>query len=245
MRWSHLPWLVLVVILVTMLLSWCNEGIVAKLLDTQLSASERVLVLQHFFQEAGFFAPVAYVMFVVTEVIVAPIPGLMLYAPGGLIFGPWLGGLLAIIGNTLGAGFSCTLVRIAGSGWLDKISTNASMEKLQEQLNRRGFWMILLLRLNPLTSTDLLSYAAGLTRIPTWHVMLATGLGMAPLCLAQSWLSDGIFNRWPGLIWPLLIAVILYLAVVAMAFTRLFSTRSEAAPLPAPEPKHDQSYQRQ
>jgi uncharacterized membrane protein YdjX (TVP38/TMEM64 family) len=224
MRKSHLPWLVLVAILLPMLDSWCNDGIVAKLLDAQLSASERVLVLQHFFQEAGFFAPLAYVMFVVAEVIIAPIPGLMLYAPGGLIFGPWLGGFLAIIGNTIGAAISCALVRSAGSGWLERISANTSIEKLQEQLNRRGFWMILLLRLNPLTSTDLLSYAAGLTRIPTWHVMLATGLGMAPLCFAQSWLSDGIFNRWPGLIWPLMIAGLLYLAAVAVILSRMLKS---------------------
>jgi uncharacterized membrane protein YdjX (TVP38/TMEM64 family) len=223
-RKSHLPWLVLVVILLTMLVSWRNDGIMARLLDTQLSASERVLVLQHYFQEAGFFAPVAYVIFVITEVIVAPIPGLMLYAPGGLIFGPWLGGFLAIIGNTIGAGISCALVRSAGTGWLEKISTNKSMAKLQEQLNRRGFWMILLLRLNPLTSTDLLSYAAGLTRIPTWHVMFATGLGMAPLCFAQSWLSDGIFNQWPGLIWPLMIAGLLYLAAAAVILSRILKS---------------------
>ena len=228
MRKSHLPWLVLVAILLTMLVSWCNDGIVAKLLDAQLSASERVLVLQHFFQEAGFFAPLAFVMFVVAEVIIAPIPGLMLYAPGGLIFGPWLGGSLAIVGNTIGAGISCVLARSAGQGWLEKISANTSMEKLQEQLNRRGFWMILLLRLNPLTSTDLLSYAAGLTRIPTWHVMLATGLGMAPLCFAQSWLSDGIFNRWPGLVWPLMIAGLLYLSAVAVILSRMLKSTTAA-----------------
>jgi uncharacterized membrane protein YdjX (TVP38/TMEM64 family) len=228
MRKSHLPWLVLVIILLTMLFSWCNDGIVAKLLNTQLSPSERVLVLQHYFREAGFFAPVTYVLFVVAEVIVAPIPGLMLYAPGGLIFGPWQGGVLAIIGNTIGAGISCVLVRSAGSVWLEKISTNTSMEKLQEQLNRRGFWMILLLRLNPLTSTDLLSYAAGLTRIPTWHVMLATGLGMAPLCFAQSWLSDGIFNRWPGLIWPLMIAGLLYLGAIAVILSRVLKSPTAA-----------------
>ena len=115
------------------------------------------------------------------------------------------------------------------------------MEKLQEQLNRRGFWMILLLRLNPLTSTDLLSYAAGLTRIPTWHVMLATGLGMAPLCFAQSWLSDGVFNRWPGLIWPLLAALLLYLVAVVIVFIRLIRTRSVIVQLQVQELERDQS----
>lgn len=228
MRKSYLPGLVLVATLLTMLLSWYNNGIVGKLLDNQLSASERVLVLQHFFQEAGFLAPVAYVMFVVAEVIVAPVPGLMLYAPGGLIFGPWAGGVLAIVGNTIGAGISCFLARIAGNRWLMKISANNRMENLHEQLNRRGFWMILFLRLNPLTSTDLLSYAAGLTRIPVWHVMLATGLGMSPLCFAQSWLSDGIFHRWPGLIWPLMIAGLLYLGAIAVILSRMLKSPTSA-----------------
>ena len=224
MRSVHLPWLILIVILLTTLVSWCTDGIVARLLDLELSGTERIIVLQRYFRAVGVFAPVAYVAFVIAEVIIAPIPGLMLYAPGGLIFGPWLGGFLAIVGNTIGAGISCALARSAGRGWMERISVNASLEQLHQQLDRRGFWMILLLRLNPLTSSDLLSYAAGLTRIPTWHVMLATGLGMAPLCFAQSLLSDGIFNRWPGLIWPLLGAGFLYLTVVATVLTRLLKT---------------------
>lgn len=229
MRSVHLPWLILIVMLSTMLVSWCTDGIVARLLDLELSGAARMLILQQYFRAAGLFAPVAYVAFVIAEVIIAPIPGLMLYAPGGLIFGPWLGGFLAIIGNTLGAGISCALARCAGRGWMERISASASLEKLQEQLDRRGFWMILFLRLNPLTSSDLLSYAAGLTRIPIWHVMLATGLGMAPLCFAQSWLSDGIFNRWPNLMWPLMIAGLLYLAVVAVIVSRIFKTPTTSA----------------
>lgn len=224
MRKTYLPWLVLAVILLTMVSSWCSSGIVARLLEPQLSTTERLTNLQRFFETAGLFAPLAYVAFVIAEVIVAPVPGLMLYAPGGLIFGPWLGGFLAIVGNMIGAGISCALARSVGQSWLEKISANNSMEKLQEQLDRRGFWMIFVLRLNPLTSSDLLSYAAGLTRIPTWHVMLATGLGMAPLCFAQSWLSDGIFNRWPGLIWPLMIAGLLYLAAVAVILSRILKS---------------------
>ena len=76
--------------------------------------------------------------------------------------------------------------------------------------------LIVMLRLNPLTSTDLVSYAAGFTRIPIRNVMMSTGIGMAPLCFAQSWLSDSIFNRWPQLLWPLLILSAAYLIVVTV-----------------------------
>ena len=52
-------------------------------------------------------APLAYVGCVMLEVLVAPIPGIMLYAPGGVVFGGLMGGFLSLIGNTLGAGIAC------------------------------------------------------------------------------------------------------------------------------------------
>ena len=90
-----LPWLVLVLLIVGLAGSWLSEGIVFQLIRSDSTGTERVESLQQFFRKAGNWAPAAYVLFVTIEVIVAPIPGLILYAPGGLIFGPWLGGLLA------------------------------------------------------------------------------------------------------------------------------------------------------
>lgn len=229
---SLIPWLLLALLLTVLAASWFSGGIVAELTQPNLTAAERVARLQGYFRSAGALAPVAYVVFVIAEVTIAPIPGLMLYAPGGLIFGPWFGGLLAIIGNMIGAGISCGLTRSLGHRWLDRIAGHESMEKLQRGLNRRGFWMIVVLRLNPLTSTDLLSYAAGFTRMPIHQVALATGLGMTPLCLAQSWLSDSIFNRWPQLLWPMLAAGVIYLfAVVAVLAKLCRQTRAVVAPV--------------
>jgi uncharacterized membrane protein YdjX (TVP38/TMEM64 family) len=229
---SLIPWLLLALLLTALAASWFSGGIVAELTQPDLTAAERVARLQDYFRSAGALAPVLYVVFVIAEVTIAPIPGLMLYAPGGLIFGPWLGGFLAIVGNMIGAGISCGLTRSLGHRWLDRIAGHQSIEKLQQGLNRRGFWMIVVLRLNPLTSTDLLSYAAGFTRMPIHQVVLATGLGMTPLCLAQSWLSDSIFNRWPQLLWPMLAAGIIYLfAVVAVLAKLCRQTQAVVAPV--------------
>ncbi len=218
---SKLPWIVLALLLCGIAISWNSGGIVADLISSDLSAADRITRLQTFFRAAGTLAPLAYVGFVIAEVIIAPIPGIMLYAPGGLIFGPWYGGFLALIGNMIGAGISCGLTRSLGSKWLNRIASSESVRKLQETLDRRGLWMIFLLRLNPLTSSDLLSYAAGFTRIPISSVMLATGLGMAPLCFAQSWLSDSVFHKWPHLLWPLLIAALVYLVAVVAVVARI------------------------
>jgi uncharacterized membrane protein YdjX (TVP38/TMEM64 family) len=220
-RLDAIPWLLLVIMVGWGIVSWMTGGMVARISDPRLTSNERLEVFVASFQSMGSWAPLAYIGFTCIEVVIAPIPGLMLYAPGGLVFGPILGGTLATIGNTLGAGLSCWLARSFGDRWIRQIAPESGLARIQAVLERRGFLILFLLRLNPLTSSDLLSYAAGMTRMPTWQVMAASGLGLAPLCLLQSWLSDSIFHRWPFLLWPLLIAGIIYVIVVAAIVSRL------------------------
>jgi uncharacterized membrane protein YdjX (TVP38/TMEM64 family) len=201
--------------------SWQSDGIVFDLLRSDQSAAWKVERLQSFFEACGPLAPVVYVAFVTVEVVVAPIPGLMLYAPGGVIFGGFTGGLLALVGNVLGAGIACGITRTIGSTWLSRVFPEESLEKAQAELDHRGSWLVFLLRVNPLTSSDLVSYAAGFTRIPIWKVMFATMLGMAPLCFAQAWLAESLFVAYPWLLYPLLIAGAIYVIAIAAVIRRL------------------------
>ena len=73
----------------------------------------------------------------------------------------------------------------------------------------------MLLRINPLTSSDLVSYAAGLTRMPVVALMSATAVGMAPLCYAQAFLSQQLFQAFPWLIWPLVAIGSAYIFLLA------------------------------
>lgn len=201
--------------------SWQTEGIVFDLLRSDQSAAWKVERLQTFFEACGPMAPLVYVAFVTIEVVIAPIPGLMLYAPGGVVFGGFVGGLLALIGNVLGAGIACGITRTIGSTWLTRLFPKESLEKAQTELDRRGGWLVFLLRVNPLTSSDLVSYAAGFTRIPIWKVMFATMLGMAPLCFAQAWLAENLFVAYPWLLYPLLAAGIIYVFAIVVVVRRL------------------------
>ncbi|MGC3971175.1 MAG: hypothetical protein QM775_28705 [Pirellulales bacterium] len=90
----------------------------------------------------------------------------------------------------------------------------------------RGPRWIFWLRLNPLTSSDMVSYAAGLADIPARKVMAATALGMAPLCFAQAALSDGIFRRFPQLIYPLLGLCAVYILAAVIFAVRQFRKRT-------------------
>lgn len=201
--------------------SYRSGGIVAMLLAGDVPAPERVKMIQEYFHSLGVMAPLVYLALVTVEVVVAPIPGLMLYAPGGVVFGGFLGGLLSLLGNTLGAGISCQLIRSLGGRrftlWLEQGRLHAYREKL----SRAGFWVVLLLRINPLTSSDLVSYAAGLTGVEVWKVMTGTFLGMAPLCWAQAYLCDGVLTAIPQLFYPLVVLCGLYAVAVVWVVVRL------------------------
>jgi uncharacterized membrane protein YdjX (TVP38/TMEM64 family) len=86
-----------VVVLAVALVGWAiwsysSGGIIATLLTPGRSAADKVTVIQEYFDSFGVLAPLVYVGIVIIEVVVAPIPGLMLYVPGGMIFGGFLGG---------------------------------------------------------------------------------------------------------------------------------------------------------
>ena len=145
----------------------------------------------------GPLAPVVYTAAVVIEVVVAPIPGTLLYAPAGLLFGGFLGGALSLLGNVLGAAICCFLGAVIGQDGLARRTDGTRLQPYIELLRRRALWVVLLLRINPLTSSDLVSYAAGAAGVPVWKVAAGTVVGMAPLCFAQAYLAEQVFARLP------------------------------------------------
>jgi uncharacterized membrane protein YdjX (TVP38/TMEM64 family) len=165
----------------------------------------------------GPLAPIVYTIAVIVEVIVAPIPGTFLYAPAGAIFGGLLGGTLSLIGNVVGAAISCVLGRIIGERVVGNAADSPRFNRYRDLMRERGLWLVLVLRINPLTSSDLVSYAAGVAGVPTWKVAAGTLVGMAPLCYVQAYFAERVFELVPGRFLALggaiLLAMLAYLLV--------------------------------
>lgn len=167
----------------------------------------------------GRLAPVVYTLAVVVEVIVAPIPGTLLYAPAGAIFGGFIGGSLSLLGNVIGAAICCAIGRMIGDRVLAMRIDESRLAHYRTLLERRGLWLVLLLRLNPLTTSDLVSYAAGVAGVSPWKVALGTFFGLAPWCYAQAYFAERLFEVVPGRI-LILSGVVLLGAVVAVLALR-------------------------
>jgi uncharacterized membrane protein YdjX (TVP38/TMEM64 family) len=194
--------------------SYANGGLVYAMLAAAGDSERSLQTLRDYIARTGAFGPAVYVAAVVVEVLVAPIPGTLLYAPGGALFGGFWGGVLSLTGNVIGATVACLLARVLGERLTHRLESGRFAAHV-ERLRNRSVWIILLLRLNPLTSSDLVSYAAGIARLPVWHVTLGTLIGMAPLCFAQAYAAEQIFRILPGSALVLVLLGLAYVALVA------------------------------
>jgi uncharacterized membrane protein YdjX (TVP38/TMEM64 family) len=167
----------------------------------------------------GPLAPIVYTLAVVVEVIVAPIPGTLLYAPAGAIFGGFVGGSLSLVGNVAGAAVCAVIGRMIGERVLARRVDGSALGRYRTLLERRGMWLVLLLRLNPLTTSDLVSYAAGVAGVPAWRVALGTLFGLAPWCYAQAYFAEQVFELVPG-IYLVLGGVVLIIIAIGVLFTQ-------------------------
>lgn len=206
---------VLALVVVGGLWSYFTGGTVRLLLEEQSLDALRGALARW-----GRLAPVVYVAAVVIEVLVAPIPGTLLYAPGGALFGGLLGGTLSLIGNTVGAAIACGVGSAIGEEALARRVQGTRLATYREAILARGIWVVMLLRVNPLTSSDAVSYMAGAAGVPIWRVTLGTFLGMAPLCYAQAYLAQQIFEVLPGAVYVLAVAGLVYLGALIWWLTR-------------------------
>lgn len=216
--------------------SWWTGGIIAVLVDVSQSPEAKLDAFRDYFSTWGAFAPLVYVLIVIVEAVIAPLPGAMLYLPGGVLFGGFWGGTLSLLGNVIGAGTCAVLVRtLVGKRWSLEFFDGARLGRARRIIVDHGVVSIAILRANPLTSSDLISYAAGLTPLTTWRIMAGTGIGMIPLSYAQAYFSVGLFTLFPWLVWPLVIGSVIYLVAAVVIVVRLRAPR-EPAPSPSVVP---------
>jgi uncharacterized membrane protein YdjX (TVP38/TMEM64 family) len=208
--------------------SYSTSGLIYVLVHGSSTQSEWLARVRDVVAGWGRLAPLIYTLAVIVEVVVAPIPGPLLYAPAGAIFGGLLGGTLSLIGNVAGAAIACALGGLIGERIAAKNDGNSRFARYRDRLQDRGFWVVLLLRANPLTSSDLVSYAAGLAGVPVWKVAAGTLVGMAPLCYLQAYFAQRLFEAIPGSV-LIVSAIVLVLALVLVLMLNRGRSRNAAA----------------
>lgn len=115
----------------------------------------------------------------------------VLTVAGGLLFGTWLGGVLAIVGSTIGAVILFAAARSAFAGWMEK-RAGPRISRLRAALHRNGFLYLLAIRLVPLFPFWLVNLSAALAGMRLLPYVGATFLGIIPATLVYAAIGSGI-----------------------------------------------------
>jgi uncharacterized membrane protein YdjX (TVP38/TMEM64 family) len=141
-----------------------------------------------------------------------PFPRTAFTLAAGLLFGPLLGVLIAVIASTTSAVIALVLVRGAGLQ-LSRLVRHRAVDTVDARLRDRGWPTILSLRLIPAVPFSVLNYAAGASAVRLWPYTLATLVGSAPGTAAVVILGDAL----TGHVSPLLFLVSLCTGAVGFA----------------------------
>jgi uncharacterized membrane protein YdjX (TVP38/TMEM64 family) len=141
----------------------------------------------------GPAAPLAYV--VVSAVLGALfVPGSILAASSGLLFGPLLG-VFVTLGATVGTAIVASLIgRRAGRDSARALLGAQRADRVDALIERRGLWAVVGQRFVPGISDALASYAFGAFGVPLWQMAVGSFIGSVPRAFVYTALGASIGN---------------------------------------------------
>lgn len=173
----------------------------------------------------GFIAatgPAAPLVYVVISALLGAIlvPGPILAAGSGFLFGPVLGTFVTL-GATVGTAIAASLGgRRAGRDSARALLGDERADRLDAQIERRGLWAVVGQRFIPGVSDALASYGFGAFGVPVWQMAVGAFIGSAPRAFVYTALGASIGD---------LSAPLAYTAIAVwcvMAVVGVFAARS-------------------
>jgi len=194
------------------------------------------------FVAAHPYASLAAYLAIYILVIVACAPGpAVLTMAGGFLFGPLLGGAMALASMAIGAVIVFLACRTAFGDWASH-RAGRTVARIEAGFSRDAFAYLLALRLMPVAPFFAVNLAAGLARIRLSTFVAATLIGAAPSAFIFATLGaglGGVFRRHAHLganllLQPQIAGPLMALAALSLAAPawRLWRTRRANAAVP-------------
>jgi uncharacterized membrane protein YdjX (TVP38/TMEM64 family) len=188
-----------------------------------LKNQEKMAIL---IKNLGILGPVAIVFLIATAIIISPLPSAPVALVSGALYGHTFGTIYVVLGALSGALIAFMISRKLGYDYVNR--------KLHHRLpvNIVGSQNTLMLivfftRLAPFISFDVISYAAGLTKLTFGRFILATLMGIIPISFVLAHLGSEVEN---GEMKSIAIALLLlgFFTLIPLIIKKLMTNSSES-----------------
>ena len=119
-------------------------------------------------------------------------PGPILAAGSGVLFGPVLGTFVTLFSAVGTACITSLVGRRAGRDGARALLGTDRADRLDDQVQRRGLWAVVGQRFVPGISDALASYAFGAFGVPLWQMAVGAFIGSAPRAFVYTALGASI-----------------------------------------------------
>ena len=174
--------------------------------------------MRSFIAQYGHWAMAVSFLLMVFQSLAAPLPAFFITLTNANLFGWWQGAILSWSSAMAGAALCFYIARILGRDVVVKICSDKALSQIDEFFDKYGKKSILVARLLPFMSFDMVSYAAGLTNMGFWGFFAATGLGQLPATIVYSYVG-GMLTWGAKLMFTALLCLFSLALVVSMIRT--------------------------
>lgn len=163
----------------------------------------------------GMLAPLISFLLMVFQAILAPLPAFLITFANAALFGWVYGAALSWFSAMVGALLCFYIAKFLGRDVVEKLTSKMALESVDAFFEKHGTYAIVIARLLPFISFDVVSYAAGLTSMRLSSFLIATGVGQLPATLVYSYagemLSGGAKTMVYGLLILFSVSILVYL----------------------------------
>lgn len=171
----------------------------------------------------GVWAPVAFFLAQVAQVILAPIPGGVTTIAGPLLFGPWVGTALILAGGMVGSVVLFALVRRWGPPLAVGLVGRKNFKRFSGAFDDEKGMLLLVVMLVPFVPDDVAVAVAALSRVSFRRFVVLVALGRLPGWAATAFVASDLVGRSAGTLVTVGLAVAVATALVFVYRERLES----------------------
>jgi uncharacterized membrane protein YdjX (TVP38/TMEM64 family) len=149
-------------------------------------STETLLELRSEFSRAPWTRAIAVLAFPLASLAVAPVTLLIVCC--GVLFGPYYGLIISLVGTLLAAALNYAIGSLAGGERVRRMA-GRRVNRVSRGLAQQGALAVAALRLVPIAPFTIFNIVAGASHISFRDYMLGTLLGMGPGIAVLSWLA--------------------------------------------------------
>ena len=201
-----------------------NKG-VTKAISTLSSLGVEGVV--EYIRGYGAYAVIISFLLMVLQSIIAPIPAFVITLSNAVIFGWIKGAILSWSSAMVGASMCFYISRILGRDVVEKLNSKGALKNIDVFFEKYGNYAVLVARLLPFVSFDLVSYAAGLTSMNFASFFIATGIGQLPATIVYSYVGGTLTGGAKALMMGLLI--LFSLSIIIFVGKKIYDEKQKNA----------------